>query len=399
MHLLFADRLPEQTIEDLEARGHVCVVEPDLSADDLPGADRRVRRAGGAQHQGEARGVRGRGPAGAGDPGRSGHQHHRHRRRRHAAASSSPTSPAATRPRSPSSPWGCCWRSTGGSPTTSPTCATAAGTRAVQQGGRAARLDHGHHRPRLDRPRGRRAGGGVRHPGPVAGQARPPGVRRGAGRGAGHHDVRLVRRAAVVLRHREPPRPVERGHPAPGRRELPRADAARRDPAQHLARRRGRRAEPCSRPWTRAGARRSRRVRRRAGLQQGLVGLAPRRGTPASSPPTTSAPRPSRPSAPSPPGVAEIVDAFMAGEARHCVNLEPDRLGSCTLTIRHLDRVGVLAQVLDRLSGASSTSSTWRTASSAAARRRSRPSTWPARPPRSCSPTSATSPTCWACPR
>ena len=29
MHLLFADKLPEQTIEDLEARGHVCVMEPD----------------------------------------------------------------------------------------------------------------------------------------------------------------------------------------------------------------------------------------------------------------------------------------------------------------------------------------------------------------------------------
>ncbi len=51
-------------------------------------------------------------------------------------------------------------------------------------------------------------------------------------------------------------------------------------------------------------------------------------------------------------GITEIVDAFMTGEARHCVNLEPDRLGSSTLTIRHLDRVGVLAQVLDRLSAA-----------------------------------------------
>jgi D-3-phosphoglycerate dehydrogenase len=51
-------------------------------------------------------------------------------------------------------------------------------------------------------------------------------------------------------------------------------------------------------------------------------------------------------------GVTEIVDAFMSGEARHCVNLDPDRLGSVTLTVRHLDRVGVLAQVLDRLSAA-----------------------------------------------
>ena len=51
-------------------------------------------------------------------------------------------------------------------------------------------------------------------------------------------------------------------------------------------------------------------------------------------------------------GVVEIVDAFMAGEARHCVNLDHTRLGSVTLTVRHLDRVGVLAQVLDQLSNA-----------------------------------------------
>jgi D-3-phosphoglycerate dehydrogenase len=34
------------------------------------------------------------------------------------------------------------------------------------------------------------------------------------------------------------------------------------------------------------------------------------------------------------------------------VNLDPRRLGSITLTVRHLDRVGVLAQVLDQLSTA-----------------------------------------------
>ncbi len=51
-------------------------------------------------------------------------------------------------------------------------------------------------------------------------------------------------------------------------------------------------------------------------------------------------------------GVTELVDAFVAGEARHCVNLDPDRLGSVALTVRHLDRVGVLAQVLDRLRAA-----------------------------------------------
>jgi D-3-phosphoglycerate dehydrogenase len=48
-------------------------------------------------------------------------------------------------------------------------------------------------------------------------------------------------------------------------------------------------------------------------------------------------------------GVTEIVDAFVAGEARHGVNLDPRRLGSVTLTVRHLDRIGVLAQVLDLL--------------------------------------------------
>jgi D-3-phosphoglycerate dehydrogenase / 2-oxoglutarate reductase len=51
-------------------------------------------------------------------------------------------------------------------------------------------------------------------------------------------------------------------------------------------------------------------------------------------------------------GVVEIVDAFAAGEARNCVNLAPNRLGSVTLTVRHLDRMGVLARVLDLLSGA-----------------------------------------------
>ena len=49
-------------------------------------------------------------------------------------------------------------------------------------------------------------------------------------------------------------------------------------------------------------------------------------------------------------GVTEIVDAFVAGEVRDCVNLDSSRLGSVTLTVRHLDRVGVLAQVLDLLS-------------------------------------------------
>ncbi len=84
----------------------------------------------------------------------------------------------------------------------------------------------------------------------------------------------------------------------------------------------------------------------------GRLGLAARPATPTSSRPTTSAPPPTQAQRAIAAGVTEIVDAFMAGEARHCVNLDPDRLGSMTLTVRHLDRVGVLAQVLDKLSSA-----------------------------------------------
>ena len=51
-------------------------------------------------------------------------------------------------------------------------------------------------------------------------------------------------------------------------------------------------------------------------------------------------------------GVVEIVDAFTQGEASNCVNLAPSRLGSVTLTVRHLDRPGVLARILDLLSQA-----------------------------------------------
>lgn len=49
-------------------------------------------------------------------------------------------------------------------------------------------------------------------------------------------------------------------------------------------------------------------------------------------------------------GVVEVIDAFVQGETPNCVNLTPRRIGSATLTVRHLDRVGVLAHVLDRLS-------------------------------------------------
>jgi D-3-phosphoglycerate dehydrogenase len=48
-------------------------------------------------------------------------------------------------------------------------------------------------------------------------------------------------------------------------------------------------------------------------------------------------------------GVVEIIDAFVHGEILNCVNLAPTRLGTHTLHVRHFDRVGVLAGVFDIL--------------------------------------------------
>ncbi len=48
-------------------------------------------------------------------------------------------------------------------------------------------------------------------------------------------------------------------------------------------------------------------------------------------------------------GVVEIIEAFVRGEIVNCVNLAPTRLGTHTLHVRHLDRVGVLAGVFDIL--------------------------------------------------
>ena len=96
-------------------------------------------------------------------------------------------------------------------------------------------------------------------------------------------------------------------------------------------------------------------------------------------------------------GVTEIVDAFTAGEARHCVNLAPDRLGverarpSATSTASGCWRRCSTCSVRR-----TSTSSTWSTGSSAAARPRSRSSTWRGRPRRSCWTPCARSRTCSA---
>ena len=48
-------------------------------------------------------------------------------------------------------------------------------------------------------------------------------------------------------------------------------------------------------------------------------------------------------------GVVEVLDAFVRGEILNCVNLAPTRLGTHTLHVRHFDRVGVLAGVFDVL--------------------------------------------------
>lgn len=48
-------------------------------------------------------------------------------------------------------------------------------------------------------------------------------------------------------------------------------------------------------------------------------------------------------------GVVEVIEAYQTGSPVDCVNLRSEPSGSCGLAIRHLDRVGVLAQVLAAL--------------------------------------------------
>ncbi len=51
-------------------------------------------------------------------------------------------------------------------------------------------------------------------------------------------------------------------------------------------------------------------------------------------------------------GVVETIEAYAGGDPVNCINLAPRGTGSCTLTIRHYDRVGVLATVFGVLRGA-----------------------------------------------
>lgn len=50
--------------------------------------------------------------------------------------------------------------------------------------------------------------------------------------------------------------------------------------------------------------------------------------------------------------VVRMIDAFEAGEVRHCVNLSDRTLGQAALAVRHFDEVGVLATVLSVLKNA-----------------------------------------------
>ena len=240
MRLLLADRLPEQTITELESRGHVCVMEPGLHADDLPGripgfdalvvrstkvkravfeaADRLVLviRAGAGTNTIDTDAAASRGVFVSNVPGRN------------AAAVAELTMGLLL-----------------------------ALDRRIADNVSDLRAGHWD-KQRYSKAEGllgstmgiiglgaigfsvaeRAAAFGIRAA--VARQARPVGVRRVAGRGAGHHDVRLDGGAGVVQRHRDPPRARGHRHPPPRRRGLPRADEEGRHPAEHLARQRRR---------------------------------------------------------------------------------------------------------------------------------------------------------------
>ena len=48
-------------------------------------------------------------------------------------------------------------------------------------------------------------------------------------------------------------------------------------------------------------------------------------------------------------GTVDVIEAYRAGDPQNCVNVVRTRVGSATITIRHFDRVGVLAAALQVL--------------------------------------------------
>ena len=48
-------------------------------------------------------------------------------------------------------------------------------------------------------------------------------------------------------------------------------------------------------------------------------------------------------------GTVEVIEAYVAGEILNCVNISHEPVGDFTLTVRHYDKVGVLARVFEML--------------------------------------------------
>ena len=51
-------------------------------------------------------------------------------------------------------------------------------------------------------------------------------------------------------------------------------------------------------------------------------------------------------------GTVAVVEAYLAGRVTNCVNLVEEPLGEVVLTVRHLDKVGVLAKIFATLRAA-----------------------------------------------
>ena len=51
-------------------------------------------------------------------------------------------------------------------------------------------------------------------------------------------------------------------------------------------------------------------------------------------------------------GTVDVIEAYLGGQITNCVNMAIDTSGSVVLTVRHLDKVGVLAKIFDSLRSA-----------------------------------------------